>query len=35
VFPLYIIFAAGSMISLIPMFYLCFNPKTKTFIFTH
>ena len=35
VFPLYIIFAAGSMISLIPMFYLCFNPKTKTFILTH
>jgi MFS family permease len=35
IFPLYLVFAAGSAISLIPMFYLCFNPKTKNFILTH
>ena len=34
-FPLYLVFAAGSAISLIPMFYLCFNPKTKEFILEH
>lgn len=35
IFPLYLVFACGSAISLIPMFYLCFNPKTKNFILTH
>ena len=35
IFPLYLVFAAGSAISLIPMLYLCFNPKTKNFILTH
>lgn len=32
IFPLYIVFAIGSAISLIPMFYLSFNKITKEFI---
>jgi MFS family permease len=32
VFPLYLVFAAGTIISLIPMLYLCFHPKTKEFV---
>ena len=32
VFPLYIVFAAGNTISLIPMLYLCFHPTTKKFV---
>ncbi len=35
IFPLYLVFAAGSAISLIPMLYMCFNPKTKAFILEH
>lgn len=35
VFPLYIVFAAGSFISLAPMLFLCFNPTTKKFVLTH
>ena len=35
IFPLYLVFACGSAISLIPMLYMCFNPKTKKFILTH
>ncbi len=35
IFPLYIVFTAGTLISLVPMMYLCFNPKTKSFILTH
>ena len=35
VFPLYIIFAAGNAISLIPMLYLCFHPQTKRFVLEH
>ena len=35
VFPLYIVFAAGSFISLAPMLFLCFNPATKKFVLTH
>ena len=31
-FPLYIIFTIGSLISLVPMLYVCFNPKIKAFI---
>lgn len=31
-FPLYIVFSVGSLISLIPMLYLCFHPQTKQFI---
>ena len=34
-FPLYIVFALGSAISLIPMLYMCFHPKTKEFVLTH
>lgn len=34
-FPLYIIFTIGGVISMIPMVYLCFHPKTKGFILTH
>ena len=32
VFPLYIIFAVGNALSLIPMLYLCFHKETKRFI---
>ena len=31
-FPLYIVFAIGSALSLIPMLYLCFHRETKRFI---
>ncbi|MBR4940382.1 MAG: MFS transporter [Clostridia bacterium] len=31
-FPLYVTFAVGSALSLLPMLYLCFNPKTKHFV---
>lgn len=32
IFPLYIVFAIGSAISLIPMIFLCAHPRTKAFI---
>ena len=35
VFPLHLIFAWGSMVSVVPMLYLCFNPRTKEFIRIH
>ena len=35
IFPLYLVFTVGSMISLIPMLFLCFHPRTKAFITTH
>lgn len=35
VFPLYLVFAAGSLVSLLPMFYMCFHPRTKEFIISH
>ena len=35
VFPLYLVFAAGSIISLIPMLYLSFHPRTKRFVLEH
>ena len=35
VFPLYIVFVAGNLISLAPMLYLCFNPRTKEFVLNH
>ena len=35
VFPVYIVFTVGSAISLIPMMYFCFHPKTKEFMLTH
>ena len=35
VFPLYLVFAVGSAISLIPMLYMCLNPRTKEFVLAH
>ena len=35
VFPLYLVFATGSALSLAPMLYLCFHPKTKEFVLEH
>ena len=32
VFPLSLVFAAGCVLSLVPMFYFCLHPKTKNFI---
>jgi MFS family permease len=34
-FPMYLVFAAGNAISLIPMLYMCFHPNTKEFVLTH
>lgn len=34
-FPLYLVFAAGSALSLLPMLYLCFHPKTREFVVEH
>lgn len=34
-FPLYLVFAIGNLISLAPMLYLCFHRTTKEFILTH
>ena len=30
--PLYLVFSIGSSISLIPMVYMCFHPRTKNFV---
>lgn len=35
VFPLYLVFVVGNAISLVPMLYLCFHPRTKQFILEH
>lgn len=35
IFPLYLVFAAGGAISLLPMLYICFHRETKAFISTH
>lgn len=35
VFALYIVFTAGNLLSLAPMLYLCFHPKTKKFVLEH
>ena len=35
VFPLHLVFALGSAISLAPMLYLCFNRNTKEFVLEH
>lgn len=35
VFPLYLVFAAGSILSLFPMMYMCFHRQTKAFILSH
>lgn len=34
-FPLYLVFAVGGGLSLIPMLYLSLHPRTKRFIITH
>ena len=34
-FPLYIVFAIGSAISLAPMLFLCFHKRTRSFILSH
>ena len=34
-FPLYIVFSVGSILSLAPMLFLCFNKRTKEFILSH
>ena len=35
VFPLYLVFAVGTAISLIPMLYMCFHPNTRQFVLEH
>ena len=35
VLPLYLVFVAGSLLSLGPMLYMCFNPRTKEFVLMH
>ena len=35
VFPLYLVFVAGHVLSLAPMLYLCFHPSVKSFILEH
>ena len=35
IFPMYLVFTVGNLISLIPMLYLCFHPRTKEFVLTH
>ena len=35
VFPLYLVFTAGSILSLVPMLHLCFHRSTKEFILAH
>lgn len=35
IFPLSIVFTVGTIISIIPMAYMCFNPKTKEFILSN
>jgi len=35
VLPLYLVFSVGNLLSLVPMLYLCFNPRTKEFVLNH
>ena len=35
VLPLSLVFTVGNLISLAPMLYLCFNPRTKEFVINH
>jgi MFS family permease len=35
IFPLWAVFSVGSLLSLAPMLFLCFNPTTKRFIVSH
>jgi MFS family permease len=34
-FPLDLVFSIGTALSLVPMLYLCFTPRTKEFMLTH
>jgi MFS family permease len=34
-FPLYLVFIIGNAISLIPMLYMSFHPRTKAFVMEH
>lgn len=33
--PLYLVFSVGNLLSLAPMLYLCFHPRTKEFVVSH
>lgn len=35
IFPLYLVFVAGGILSLAPMFYMCLHPRVKDFILNH
>ena len=35
VVPLYLVFSVGNLLSLGPMLYLCFTPRTKEFVLNH
>jgi MFS family permease len=35
VFPLYLVFTVGSVLTAIPMIYMCINPKTREFVLSH
>jgi MFS family permease len=35
IFPLYIVFTIGTVLSLIPMLYMCGHPRTKEFVVSH
>lgn len=35
VLPLYLVFTVGNLLSLAPMLYMCFHPRTKEFILNH
>ena len=35
VMPLYLVFAAGNAICLVPMLYMCFHPRTREFVLKH
>ena len=35
ILPLYLVFTVGNLLSLAPMLYLCFNPRTKEFVLKH
>ena len=35
VLPLYLVFTVGNLISLVPMLYMCFHPRTKKFVLEH
>lgn len=35
IFPLYIVFVVGNVLSIIPMMYLCFHKNTREFVISH